>query len=84
VINGLDKAAAHEGVTIFHSGTAFEETCGNATVRERASTQYLTAGGRVLGVTATGTDLRSALDSAYAAVNDINWPGMQYRRDIGN
>ena len=84
VINGLDKAAAHEGVTIFHSGTAFEETGGNAMVRERASTQYLTAGGRVLGVTATGTDLRSALDSAYAAVNDINWPGMQYRRDIGN
>jgi phosphoribosylamine--glycine ligase len=43
----------------------------------------LTAGGRVLGVTATGADLTAALDCAYAAVSRIHWDGMHYRRDIG-
>jgi phosphoribosylamine---glycine ligase len=41
-----------------------------------------TAGGRVLGVTASGADLRTAVDSAYAAVEQIHFEGMQYRRDI--
>jgi len=42
-----------------------------------------TAGGRVLGVTASGTDLRSAIDAAYRAVEQIHFDGMHYRRDIG-
>jgi len=42
-----------------------------------------TAGGRVLGVTASGGDLRSAIANAYAAVERIHFEGMQYRRDIG-
>jgi phosphoribosylamine--glycine ligase len=42
-----------------------------------------TAGGRVLGVTASGTDLQSAMDNAYAAVRKIHFDGMHYRRDIG-
>jgi phosphoribosylamine---glycine ligase len=82
VINGLDKAAAHEGVKIFHAGTSTSEppaAAGGST----PSTSYVTAGGRVLDVTAIGNDLKSALDRAYAAAAEIRWPGMQYRKDIG-
>jgi phosphoribosylamine--glycine ligase len=59
-------------VEIFHAGTKKDEA-GNV----------ITAGGRVLGVTAVGDNLKSALASAYGAIEKINWPGMQYRRDIG-
>jgi phosphoribosylamine--glycine ligase len=92
IINGLDKAAAHENVKIFHSGTAFvKDQGGKMTDESKASdssliphpSSFQTAGGRVLGVTATGADLASTLETAYAAVSDISWPGMQYRRDIG-
>jgi phosphoribosylamine--glycine ligase len=92
VIAGLDKASAHEGVTIFHSGTAFQSGK-RRTVNDESSisspplathhSPFITAGGRVLGVTATGGDLSSSLDRAYRAVSEISWPGMQYRRDIG-
>ena len=44
---------------------------------------FVTAGGRVLGVTATGNTLDEALSTAYTAAAKISWPGMQYRRDIG-
>ncbi len=44
---------------------------------------FLTAGGRVIGVTATATTVAEALTTAYAAAAHISWPGMQYRRDIG-
>lgn len=69
---GLDAAAGRENVNVFHAGTAFD---GNGS--------YVTAGGRVLGVTATGNSLDVALGRAYSAVSDISWPGMQYRKDIG-
>jgi len=96
VISGIERAAVHKNVYIFHSGTARVSepgaagvddatgafAGGNATVMERANS-FITAGGRVLGVTTTGDDLREALDRAYAAVKEISWNGMQYRRDIG-
>jgi phosphoribosylamine--glycine ligase len=72
IITGLDEAAAVPNVQIFHAGTSLS-----------ADGKFTTAGGRVLGVTAIGDDLRSAVDSAYAAVGKISWPGMQYRKDIG-
>ncbi len=71
VISGLDDAAAIKNVTIFHAGT------------KRADGDFVTAGGRVLGVTATGESLSDALRTAYTAVKRISWTGMQYRRDIG-
>jgi phosphoribosylamine--glycine ligase len=77
VITGLDQAASLEHITIFHSGTRFADGGGG-------SHSYVTAGGRVLGVTSTGPDLSKALETAYAAVNEISWPGMQYRSDIGH
>lgn len=72
VINGLDQLAVMPNVDIFHAGTALS-----------ASREFITAGGRVLGVTATGDDLDHALALAYSAVEKISWPNMQYRRDIG-
>lgn len=81
-ISGLDAAATVPNVTIFHAGTSTsgpKAVDGDLTL----TAPYVTAGGRVLGVTATGDDLQSAINSAYAAVEKISWPGMQYRRDIG-
>lgn len=69
-IQGIEAAEAL-GATVFHAGT-------------RRSGQALeTAGGRVLGVTAAGVDLVEAIDHAYAAVREIHFEGMHYRRDIG-
>lgn len=85
VISGLGKAAILPGVTIFHAGTALAAE-GNAAAAEgtlQSSYEFVTAGGRVLGVTAVGDSLAEALDRAYAAVEKISWKGMQYRRDIG-
>ena len=48
-----------------------------------AQGDFVTAGGRVLGVTATGDSLTTALERCYDAVGQISWEGMQYRRDIG-
>ena len=69
-IQGVDQAEA-TGATVFHAGT-------------RIGVQGLeTAGGRVLGVTAGGEDLRSAIERAYEAVGKIEFRGMHYRSDIG-
>jgi phosphoribosylamine--glycine ligase len=62
----------HKGVQIFHAGTSRDE-----------KGRWLTSGGRVLGVTAKDERLDGALGLAYAAIDDIHWDGMQYRRDIG-
>ena len=71
-IGGLDRAAAIEGVTVFHAGT---ETGADGTVRA--------AGGRVLGLTATAPDFAAARAAAYRAVDAIDWPEGFCRRDIG-
>lgn len=70
-IEGLDKAAALPGVTIFHAGTKDEEG------------RILANGGRVINVTAIGTSVSQAKDRAYAAVDAIDWPEGFCRRDIG-
>jgi phosphoribosylamine--glycine ligase len=71
VITGIDAAEARGGVKVFHAGTKFENL------------QLLSAGGRVLGVTATAEDLPRAIACAYAAASKINFTGMHYRHDIG-
>src|SRR5947209_2945306 len=71
-IIGLECAAQHEGVQIFHAGTTRSH-----------SGEWLTAGGRVLGITATAQTLELALNRCYEAAKDIHWDGMHYRRDIG-
>jgi phosphoribosylamine--glycine ligase len=72
VISGIKDASQIPDVSIFHGGTARD-----------SSGAYVTAGGRVLGVTAVADDLQSAITKAYSAVDLISWNGMQYRRDIG-
>ncbi|MFN3330631.1 MAG: phosphoribosylamine--glycine ligase, partial [Pyrinomonadaceae bacterium] len=72
VIKGLEDAAAMEDIFIFHAGTA-----------KNGEGEFITAGGRVLGVTAVGESLEKALSRAYEAVGKIHFDGMQYRRDIG-
>jgi len=69
-ISGLDEHNGAAGATIYHSGTTLD---GN----------FLTSGGRVLGITATAETLKSALEAAYRLVGHISFEGAQYRRDIG-
>jgi len=69
-IIGLDEAAKVDGVKVFHAGTS------------RNDGTYLTAGGRVLGVTARAKDLQSAVDRAYQATSKIGFEGSHYRKDI--
>jgi len=71
-ITGLVSAGQIPGVQVFHSGT------------EQVGGQLLTAGGRVLGVTAAGDSLKEALARAYEAMVEIQFVGMYYRRDIGH
>ncbi len=69
-IHGIEEAEAL-GATVFHAGTR----AGAAAIE--------TAGGRVLGVTASGSGLADAIENAYRAAGKIHFEGMHYRRDIG-
>jgi len=69
-ITGLEEAGALADTIVFHAGT------------KEAGDAIVTAGGRVLGVTATGSDIRAAKDKAYAAVELINFKDAHYRHDI--
>lgn len=70
VIEGLDTLEGRAGVKVFHAGTRLQDG------------RVVTHGGRVLGVTAWAPELRTARDSAYAALEQIRFEGMQFRRDI--
>jgi len=73
-IEGLERItpAAHPDVVVFHAGTAQD------------GGRVVTAGGRVLGVTALGDSVKLAQRAAYAAIGTIRFDGMQYRNDIGH
>ena len=71
VISGLDDMGQTDGVFVYHAGTKTENGA------------FLTAGGRVLGVTATADTLAHALEKSYKAVGTISWDKVHYRRDIG-
>ncbi len=73
-ITGLDKIDQLEGVEVFHAGTKLEN---------RKLEEVVTAGGRVLGVTALGDNIKQAIAKAYQAVNLIHFKGRHYRKDIG-
>jgi len=70
LITGIEEADRLYGVKVFHAGT------------NRRDGQYYTTGGRVLGVTARGSDLPEAVERAYDAVMKIRFDGMHYRKDI--
>lgn len=69
-IRGLDKLRHWDKGFVFHAGTAKENG------------RWITSGGRVLGVTARGSDIGNAVTNAYSAVSQISWDGMHYRKDI--
>jgi phosphoribosylamine--glycine ligase len=71
-IQGLDRVIVGPALQVFHAGTSWSE-----------NGEVVTAGGRVLGITAWQPTLEGALARCYEAVNEISWPGKQYRRDIG-
>ena len=70
-ISGLDENGQTSGAYVYHAGTKLEDG------------KFLTAGGRVLGVTATGENLKAALGDAYKAVEKISFEKAHYRKDIG-
>jgi phosphoribosylamine--glycine ligase len=70
-IKGLDRVGPSQDVFVFHAGTILQKD------------RIVTNGGRVLGVTALGSDLRTARDKVYEAVGKLSFEGMQYRQDIG-
>jgi phosphoribosylamine--glycine ligase len=70
VITGLDDVKQMEDTVVFHAGTAYE------------GRNIVTAGGRVLGVTALGKNIKEARDRAYEAIGKIHFEGMYYRKDI--
>lgn len=70
VIEGLDRIG--KDAVVFHAGTAEKDG------------RVVTTGGRVLGVTATGSDIDEAAARAYRAIAEIHFEGAQYRRDIGH
>jgi phosphoribosylamine--glycine ligase len=71
-IRGLDNAREIEDVVVFHAGTSFMDG------------DIVTSGGRVLGVTALGPDMKAAKERAIAAIGKISFEGMHYRQDIGD
>lgn len=72
VIYGLDDVKKMDNVSVFHAGTVFD------------STEIVTNGGRVLGVTAIGKDIRAAKEKAYESIGKIHFDGMYYRKDIAD
>ncbi|MFT5422288.1 MAG: phosphoribosylamine--glycine ligase [Phycisphaerales bacterium] len=70
IITGLDEADAVPGVNVIHAGTA------------RQGENFITSGGRVLGITARGTDLTAARAAAYEACKKTRFDGVQFRKDI--
>jgi len=71
IISGLDQIKKTNGVVVFHAGTV------------KQNGKYLTAGGRVLGITGTGKNLEEAIAKTYKGVKKITWEGVHYRKDIG-
>lgn len=71
VISGIESAR-NLGALVFHAGTRYQDQ------------QLLTDGGRVLGVTALGPDLKTAISEAYRVLQPIHFEDMYYRRDIGH
>lgn len=69
-ITGLENGQK-DGVIVYHAGTVIKDG------------KLVTSGGRVLGVTALGSDLQQALDKAYAALGEIHFDNMHFRHDIG-
>lgn len=72
IIRGLDTLKGSDDLFVFHAGTSLSDG------------ELVTSGGRVLGVTASGKNIKDAKDRAYRAIGKIHFDGMHYRKDIGD
>jgi len=72
IIRGLDTLKGRDDLFVFHAGTSLSDG------------ELITSGGRVLGVTASGKNIKDAKDKAYRAIGKIHFDGMHYRKDIGD
>lgn len=72
VISGLEKIRTTKDTVVFHVGTSLSDK------------DIITSGGRVISITATGSDIKDAKNKAYNAVEKIHFNGMHYRKDIGD
>ncbi|MEM8777368.1 MAG: phosphoribosylamine--glycine ligase [Cyanobacteria bacterium P01_G01_bin.49] len=79
IITGIDKAEAL-GATVFQAGTRLEGAPQSGSLQD----PLLTDGGRVLGVTAVGEDFQAAIQAVYTSIEQLSFPGIYYRRDIGH
>jgi phosphoribosylamine--glycine ligase len=70
-IKGIEAANSVEGITVFHAGTAKDD-----------AGDIVSIGGRVLGITASGSSVKEARDRAYSAIDKIDWPQGFCRSDI--
>jgi phosphoribosylamine--glycine ligase len=70
-VEGVGALDGQKDVYAFHAATAHRDG------------KVVTVGGRVLGITALGANLEGAIERAYAAVQKVSFPGMHYRKDIG-
>jgi phosphoribosylamine--glycine ligase len=72
IIKGLDSFKKDKNIVIFHAGTSLSDG------------EIITSGGRVLGVTALGKDIKTAKENVYRAIKKIHFEGMHYRKDIAD
>lgn len=72
IISGLNDVKKMDDVVVFHAGTTFNNN------------DIVTNSGRVLGVTALGSDIKAAKDKAYEAIKKVRFEGMHYRKDIAD
>ena len=72
IIKGLDTLESTKDLVVFHAGTSLNNG------------EFITSGGRVLGVTALGKDIKTAKTNAYKAIDKIYFDGMHYRKDIAD
>ncbi len=72
IIKGLDALKARKDLMVFHAGTSINNG------------EFVTSGGRVMGVTALGKDIKTAKNNAYKAIDKIHFDGMHYRKDIAD
>lgn len=77
-IKGIDDAEGAKNIVVFHAGTK----AGMRATDKKGT--FITNGGRVLNVTALGTDIKGAISGCYEAVNKISFNKMHYRKDVGN
>jgi len=72
IIGGLDKISDSQNIMVFHAGT-----------KKSNSGNIVTNGGRVLGISALGKNIKESIGNAYNAISFVNFENIYYRKDIG-